>query len=149
MELEGKSLFRVLENFVSEFGRRWNLETTCTILGDEVAVSPEIESSLYRILQETLSNARRHAQCSQLSVTLGIRDDQWVTLHVKDNGQGFDVNDVGRDVGHTQNGFGLISMRERVNNIGGRLVIESVKGHGTSVFAWLPLTVGSANGSQI
>lgn len=147
VELEGKSLFRVLENFVTEFGRRWNLETTCTIQEDEIVVSPEVESSLYRILQETLSNARRHAQCSQLSVTLATRDDQWVTLQVTDNGQGFDVNDVGRDLGHTQNGLGLISMRERVNNIGGRLVIESVKGQGTSVFAMLPLTVGSANGS--
>jgi signal transduction histidine kinase len=52
VELEGKSLFEVLGNFVSEFGRRWSLKTTCVVEGEFVEVLPEVESSLYRILQE-------------------------------------------------------------------------------------------------
>lgn len=148
VELEGKSFFQVLENFVTEFGRRWNVETTCTIEGDAVEVSPEVESSLYRILQETLSNARRHAQCSQLSVTLGSRNRQWVTLEVQDNGQGFNLWEVSREANHSRSGLGLISMRERVDSIGGQLTIESSKGQGTRVFAMLPVRIAGTNGDK-
>jgi signal transduction histidine kinase len=85
VELEGKSILEVLEIFVTEFGRRWNLKTTCLVEGESSDISPEVESSLYRILQETLSNARQHAQCTELSVKVAVKDNQWVTLEVRDS----------------------------------------------------------------
>ncbi len=147
VDLEGKSLLGVLKNFVIEFGHRWNLETTCVIESESIEVSPEVESSLYRILQETLSNARQHANCSQLSVRLKVKDNQWVILEIQDNGQGFDVTRVRRNTQDKKSprGLGLISMRERVDRIGGRLIIESSEGHGTRIAAVLPLQRGAAN----
>ncbi len=156
VELEGKSVFEVLKNFVTEFGQRWNLKTTCVIEGEFVEVSPEVESSLYRILQETLSNARQHARCTELSVKVAIKDNQWVTLEVQDNGQGFDANQVAQDLHRSQaknlspregqgKGLGLISMRERATRVGGQLTVESDNYQGTRVFAMLPLRVGVTN----
>jgi GAF domain-containing protein len=173
VELEGKSLFEVLENFVVEFGQRWNLKTTCVVEGDFGEVSPEVESSLYRILQETLSNARQHGQCTQLSVKVAIKDNQWVTLEVQDDGQGFDMDQVTQELhrNRSQNlrpgqpepvddqarpqskerrssGLGLTSMRERVQRVGGQLTVDSQRSQGTRVFAMLPLHVGMTHSNQ-
>ncbi|MCL4297088.1 MAG: GAF domain-containing protein [Anaerolineae bacterium] len=156
VELEGKSLFEVLKNFVGEFGQRWNLKTTCVVEGEFVEVSPEIESSLYRILQEVLSNAQQHANCSQLSVKVSIKDNRWVTLEVQDDGQGFDLDRQSRPDQQDQDspkkpgsrGLGLISMRERAQRVGGQLVVDSQPNQGTSVFAKLPLQTGMSNDNQ-
>lgn len=148
VELEGKSIFEVMKNFVIEFGRRWNLETTCLVEGEYIEVSPEVESSLYRILQETLSNARQHAHCKHLSVKVNIKDNQWVKLEVRDDGQGFNShqnlesrNNAGD---RSSRGLGLISMRERASKLGGNLTVESSQGQGTRVIAMLPLSMGTA-----
>lgn len=147
VDLEGKSLFEVLENFVAEFGRRWNLQTTCLINGKVEDVSTEVESALYRILQETLSNARKHAQCTYISVKLSVDHDQWITLEVKDNGSGFDPNQSLQNPLKRQGnrGLGLTSMRERAERVGGKLVVESAKDQGTSIFAMLPIYIETRN----
>ena len=137
--MEGKSIFEVLENFVAEFGRRWYLETTCVVEGEPGEVSADVESALYRILQEALSNAQQHAQCGWLSVKLAVKDEQWVTLEIKDDGRGFDAARAEQDI-DKQKGLGLVSMHERVNTVGGYLTIESTPGQGTRIFARLPLT---------
>jgi NarL family two-component system sensor histidine kinase LiaS len=117
------------------------LRTSCTIYGEVKDISAEVESSLYRILQETLSNARQHAQCTELSVILAVRDNQWLSLEVRDNGRGFDVSQVGqRSSDKSKRGLGLISMRERVDSIGGELVIKSEEAQGTHISARLPLS---------
>jgi signal transduction histidine kinase/CheY-like chemotaxis protein len=144
VDLEGKSLFEVLENFVAEFGRRWNLETTCLIRGKVEDVPTEVESALYRILQETLSNARKHAQCTQIAVELSVQGDQWIALEIKDNGCGFDPDQTHQSLRKTQGrtrGLGLISMRERAEQVGGKLIVESIKDQGTRIFAMLPLSL--------
>jgi GAF domain-containing protein/CheY-like chemotaxis protein len=138
--LEGKSLFRALENFVTEFGQRWHLKTTCVVDGEPGEVLPEVESTLYRILQEALSNAQQHAECSQLSVRLAVEDNLWVILEVKDDGLGFNMSQTGQDPKQLgSKGLGLVSMRERAHTVGGRLTVESVEGQGTRILAKLPL----------
>ncbi|MEW5956236.1 MAG: GAF domain-containing protein [Chloroflexota bacterium] len=135
--LEGKTLFEVFEEYVTEFGRRWNLKTNCTVPRAAVEISPEIERSLYRILQETLSNVQQHAACSRLSVNLAVKKDK-VTLEVIDDGQGFDLAQQGSGK-FAGKGFGLISIRERVERAGGQLTVESLPGQGTRIFTTLPL----------
>jgi signal transduction histidine kinase len=140
VDLEGKSLFEVLENFVTEFGRRWNLRTSCVVKGEAKQVSPEVERCLYRILQESLSNARQHARCKQLWVEVVLEQDKMVSLEVTDDGRGFEFGQASHDA-HNRNGkgLGLVSMRERAEDVGGRLTVESVKGQGTRIYAELPL----------
>lgn len=154
LDLEGKPIFEVLERFVTEFGQRWNLKTSCTIQSQPAEMSPEIERALYRILQEALSNARQHAQCKQLTVTLVVIDQEWVSLEVCDDGVGFELNQSSRKPGQQAGkGLGLTSMRERAQRVGGQLRVEGGVDRGTRIVAVLPLqetitTINQAEGKN-
>lgn len=117
-----------------------------TDAGDEFADVPDYAAaSLFRIAQETLSNATRHARASEVSVTLRRVGDA-VALTTTDNGVGFDVRaatgrrpgdlgEAGDDRGH----FGLASIAERCALIGASLTIDSHPGQGTTIVVDLPL----------
>jgi signal transduction histidine kinase len=95
---------------------------------------PSIASVLYRIAQEAIANAARHARAStvRVSLTSGARE---ATLEVVDDGEGFDVPEAYA----RRPGMGLFTMRERVALLGGRFAITSEHGAGTRVVATLPL----------
>lgn len=94
--------------------------------------------TLYRLVQESLTNIVRHASASHITLELHQRrqeDGDYLELSIRDNGLGF--NQHGENAG----GFGLIGMRERVNALGGQFQIESVPGSGTWVDVTIPLPV--------
>jgi signal transduction histidine kinase len=93
-------------------------------------LEPEIEGTIYRLVQEALSNTAKHAGTDRASVRVTETDGQ-VTIEVADEGQGFNPEDPRR-------GFGLLGMRERVQLAGGTLDIDSRPGDGTRVSATLP-----------
>ena len=93
----------------------------------DLELSPSLEDSLYRLAQEALNNALKHAEASQVTVDLRV-DDGWVELVVGDNGRGFDPQAL-PDLG----GMGLTNMRQRVEDAGGTLAIASTPGQGTQV----------------
>jgi PAS domain S-box-containing protein len=97
-----------------------------------VALRGDVSLCLFRIAQEALSNAARHAQASVVTVLLTPRD-MGLQLAVSDNGNGFDPN---RPRDHAS--LGLASMRERVRLLQGRFDIASAPGRGTTVVAWVP-----------
>jgi signal transduction histidine kinase len=92
---------------------------------------PELESTIYRLVQEALTNAIKHADATRARVAIEERDGQ-VTVRVEDDGNGFDLTSV-------QRGFGLTGMRERVELTGGELAIEGREGGGTLVRVTLPV----------
>lgn len=92
----------------------------------------EVESDLLRITQEALTNACYHAQARNITIDLTYGGHQ-VQLHVQDDGQGFDVHGSA-----ASNGFGLLSMRERAERIGGRFTLTSRLGKGTKVVVIVP-----------
>jgi two-component system sensor histidine kinase DegS len=97
---------------------------------------PETEIVLYRIVQESLQNVRKHARGAAVHVTLVIRQNQ-IALSIRDEGPGFDPRVVARRAGRES--WGLTSMRERAELIGARFVVTSRPGHGTEVTVSLPL----------
>lgn len=97
----------------------------------------ELETTLYRIAREALTNVFRHAHASRVSVLLERRPDH-VSLIVEDDGQGFDEAATSKPTA-TQGRLGLLGMQERATLARGSLVIESNPGAGTTVFARLPL----------
>ncbi|MFZ5787083.1 MAG: sensor histidine kinase, partial [Acidobacteriota bacterium] len=100
-------------------------------LGDR-RLPPEHETALYRIAQEAVTNALRHAEATRISVLLE-RHEGAVVLVVEDNGTGFDEREA------LQRGrLGLIGMRERAEALGGKMVVESAVGTGTTVFVEVP-----------
>lgn len=108
--------------------------------GTEVAVEvnlaqrlpPNVETTLYRFVQEALTNVVKHADATKVSVVVGRRSDG-VNAVVKDNGNGFDPGDVRSD------GLGLVGMRERLALLDGTLAIQSKAGSGTSLLAFVPV----------
>ncbi len=101
------------------------------------SLSPELEITLYRLINEALTNAARHAQASQVWVYLGLEKDQLLAW-VKDNGQGFDAAAWLQDPTASAS-LGLISMRERTELLGGEFTVVSRPGQGTKVEARFPL----------
>jgi signal transduction histidine kinase len=102
-----------------------------TRVGPPVRLNPDKELTVYRVAQEALNNARRHAQADVVEMSIEYKLDQ-VSLDICDNGTGFTVPDYFYDLTRTGH-FGLIGMRERVQLVGGRLNIASQPGDGTRV----------------
>jgi len=111
------------------------------ILADPVsgALPPEAELALYRIVQEALSNAVRHAQARTATIQVGQQHGR-LQASIQDDGRGFDVGLVLGDCG---TGLGLCGMRERAGYIGGSLEIHSAPGQGTRIVARVPLLQAS------
>ena len=101
--------------------------------GAEPALSPDESAVLYRVAQEALRNAARHAGASVVRVALAHRDGG-AELAIADDGEGFDPAEAQL----RRPGMGLFTMRERVALVNGRLTIESGAGEGTRVVAWVP-----------
>ena len=94
----------------------------------------DIESHVYRIVQEALTNVAKHAEAKRVSVLLKHSPED-LALIVEDDGRGFGEQGTGPG----DSGMGLVSMRERAALIGGQIQIESVPGHGATVFVNIPL----------
>ena len=94
-----------------------------------------LAAALYRVAQETLRNAARHAEARHVDVSLR-RDGPSAVLEIVDDGRGFDVERAEE----RRPGMGLFSMRERVGLVNGRLTVSSAPGHGTQIVATVPLT---------
>ena len=121
------ALERLVETFTSTSGIGVDLDAR---LG-EGRLPTEVETALYRLVQEALTNVVKHASAGQVTVRL-TRDSAGVTASVADDGSGFDLAAAdGR--------LGLTGMRERVGLIGGRLTVDSAEGRGATVIAEVPL----------
>jgi signal transduction histidine kinase len=124
------ALERLTETFSEQSGLLVHFEQL--IRGGE-RLPPEVETALYRIVQESLTNVVKHAHASTVSIVLARGDDS-VSLVVEDDGVGFDPETP------SEGGIGLVGMQERVALLGGRLSIESRPGAGTTFQAEVPLT---------
>jgi signal transduction histidine kinase len=95
-------------------------------------LDPQLESIVYRLVQEALTNVVKHARAERVDIQVTTRDDR-VTVEVRDDGVGFDP-------ALNPPGFGLLGMRERLELVGGTLDVSSAPGRGTSVRVELPLS---------
>ncbi len=112
-----------------------NLKTVIDVTGEPVRLPPDTELGLFRIAQEAVGNAVRHAAPSHVTIDVEF-GREWLTMAVGDDGAGFDPAEAERRVdGH----FGLRGMRERAELIGGTLDVSSSQGRGTVVKAQVPL----------
>jgi signal transduction histidine kinase len=131
--LADESLARALDLYVDELDRE---SATRYRFHDRSVSQPDATSKvvLYRIAQHVLGNVRKHARATGVDVTLADRDDGHHVL-VLDDGIGFAADG---DPAESRAGSGLVTMRARTEEAGGRLVVASEPGRGTSVDCWLP-----------
>ena len=129
--LDDFGLGSAVERLAQTFQERSGIETTMqTTL--ETRLPPEVETVLYRVVQEALSNVVKHAEADRVSIVIGQRDGR-VVATIDDDGRGFAEADVREDA------LGLVGMRERLALVGGTLEIESTPGAGTTVAAQVPV----------
>jgi signal transduction histidine kinase len=117
-----------------EHGTKITLEAELEV--DEGRLDPELETVVYRLVQEALNNVAKHAGASRVELQIRSTDDRLAVL-ISDDGEGFDP-------AAEYSGFGLAGMRERVELAGGELQIESVPGSGTRVSASMPIEAGGS-----
>jgi PAS domain S-box-containing protein len=136
--LDDLGLQTALANYAEGWSERSAVEVDFHASGlDDERLPAPVETALYRVVQEALTNVLKHASARRVSVILH-RSQGYATAIVEDDGAGFDAESMmasARDGGR----LGLLGMRERVALVGGTLTIESVPGRGTTVFARLPL----------
>ncbi|MBP6900608.1 MAG: CHASE3 domain-containing protein [Burkholderiaceae bacterium] len=132
--LSNLGLKAALEILCSEFAERSGLRVSTDI--EDLPLTPSAELTLFRLVQEALTNVGKYAQARQVEVRLMIEDSD-AQLLVRDDGVGFDAQRVGIKR------HGLTGMRYRVEAENGRLRVQSAPGLGTRIEAWLPLAASA------
>lgn len=139
MALDDLGLVPVLKRYIKKFETESGIKTQLAVLGEEKRLPSPLEISLFRIIQEALSNIEKHSRASYCQIKLEIKHNN-VNAVVKDNGIGFDVEKKLADISQDQErGFGLLGMNERAEFVGGTVNIQSQEGKGTRVFVSIPI----------
>ncbi|HEU5277976.1 MAG TPA: GAF domain-containing protein [Gaiellaceae bacterium] len=130
--LDDFGLVPALERLVQTFSETSGIEVDVEARLGEKRLPSEVETTLYRIVQEALTNVVKHAEATEVSILL-IRRDASVNAVIEDNGRGFDLDEPAPD------SLGLEGMRERVELHDGRLTVETSPGAGTTLAVEVPL----------
>jgi signal transduction histidine kinase len=130
--LDDFGLVAAVERLTANFAEQTGIGVEFVPNLPEGRLPPDVETALYRIVQESLTNVVKHARAGHVSVVL-TQNDRLVSVVVEDDGVGFEPLRVHGD------GIGLVGMRERVGLLGGRVAVESRPGAGTTFVAEVPL----------
>ena len=132
--LEGRGLLAALRDLAESLHDHAGRSLRVEIIGTEAsdALPAAVETGLFHVAREALTNVARHAGTSAVSVVLERHDDH-VRLSVADEGRGFDVGAVPADR------FGLVGMSERARLLGGTFTVSSAPGRGTAIVGEVPL----------
>ncbi len=130
--LDHLGLVAALEQYIEAFSNKHDLTIHYEVAGVTERLPLDVETALYRIVQEGLTNVVRHAHATQADVILERRDAN-LLLILEDNGVGFDVHDV-----RTEERLGLYGIQERAEMLRGSLVVDSLPGSGTTLVVEIP-----------
>ena len=132
--IDALGLAEAITRYAQDCRRRSGLAIDVALPGlDELRLPPEVETALYRIVQEALTNVIRHAEAQTASIYIERRESS-VRAIIEDDGRGFDPTTIPSD-GH----LGVHGIRERAELLGGTLIIESEPGHGAALYVELPV----------
>ncbi|NVN88731.1 MAG: response regulator [Rhodopseudomonas sp.] len=129
-----------LETAISQLAAEWGRHSGLTFdlhlaLGNR-RLAPDVESALYRVVQEAITNVVRHAEAKHIGIILEVRDNEVICI-IEDDGRGVSGDSTQSDAGAKR--LGVLGMRERLMLVHGVLELESSAGGGTTLFARVPL----------
>ena len=131
--LDHLGLVKALQHYVEEFSRQYNIQMELEAVGmDDIRLQIEVETALFRIVQESLTNVALHAQATRVDVLISRNNNHVVTI-IEDDGIGFIYESP-----TTDQHLGIFGMRERIEMLGGKFIIESSARGGTTVRAEVP-----------
>jgi signal transduction histidine kinase len=137
--LDELGLLPALRSYLRGFAERTGLRVRFAATVQAEKLNNEQKIVLYRVTQESLTNVARHAQASQVAVTLRKLKDL-VQMRIRDDGRAFRVN--GQPIAHGKERLGLLGMQERVRLVNGRFAVRPVPGKGTTVTVEIPFETG-------
>jgi len=131
-----RSMVNALREYSARFNQMHGIRTRIEV-SDRIipSLSPQVELQAIRIVQEALSNVRKHAEATSATIKVAAEDDEVIVV-VEDDGKGFDVDKAGKG---DWTKFGLRSMKERASSVDSRLTVESKPEHGTRITLSIPL----------
>ena len=135
MMLDDLGLIPTLKRFLQTFGTKNHLAISLTSMGDRT-LAPHVEVTVFRTVQELVTNAAQHAHPSRVQVTLDLRNDP-IQVTVDDDGSGFDVTSVLSSLQELASS-GLAKMEQRISMLGGKIQFQSETGRGTKVNVQIP-----------
>jgi signal transduction histidine kinase len=135
--LQDLGLIPTLRWYINQYGNRMDADVEFKTKSFESQITEDLETTLYRFVQEGLTNTARHANAAKITVTLAD-DSGIIRAIVEDNGVGFDPEGAFL-IQSSPSGTGLLGIRERVAALGGRVDIETAVGQGTKLIAVIPL----------
>lgn len=146
--LDHLGLLPTLEWYIEDFRNRMGrLNVDFEAIGLKQRLNAEVETVLYRIIQEGLHNVVKHANANNVTIHLTYSYPDLI-LNIKDDGVGFDQNEATTSSGARHQGIGLLGMRERIASVGGRLEVRSKPGRGTLIRAEVPVGGVSRDGKD-
>lgn len=138
MALDDLGLIPTLRKYVHDYEEKTKIRTSFETRGKEHRLSSAMEAAVYRLVQEALTNAAKHAYPSYVLVEITYQA-QLIKIVVKDNGLGFNVKKISEQA--NRESFGLVGMRERVELLEGRMEIQSAENQGTTIVIHIPTNV--------
>ncbi len=137
MTLDDLGLVPTLRRFLEEIQFRDKIQIPLKVNGVEQRLETSYEVALFRLFQEGVNNALKHARATEIRAIINFLPGE-ITMEIIDNGIGFDPQVVLHEVSGKES-FGLLSMKERLELLNGKLAIESAPDHGTTISASVPL----------
>lgn len=134
--LDDLGLVPALEWLITDLEKGYGMKTSYSVNGEGHRLAPEIELTVFRIVQEVLSNVRRHSNASSVEMTVDFSEDA-LTIIIIDNGEGFSLPPRTSDLAMSGK-LGIIGMRERARLINGTLIVQPEPGEGTTVTLRIP-----------
>ncbi len=135
--LDDLGLLPTLRWYIENYGKRWKIKTHYEAISFPEKMNPDLETALYRVIQEALTNIAKHARADDVHIHLSCTDLA-VMVTITDNGIGFDPQEVPA-LEAQKRGFGIMGMQERVSSFGGQIDILSRPGAGTQIAIEIPL----------
>src|SRR5690348_12006345 len=135
--LDDLGLLPALRWYIKEYQQKCGIEVELTTSGFKERLSPEMETAVYRIAQESLTNTAKHAHAHKVRIAMS-EDGKTLRMHIRDDGQGFDAEAVLKTPWQDR-GLGLAGMLERASLLGGNVRITSRRGEGARIDAMIPL----------
>jgi len=135
--LDNVALVDAIRDYVRKFQQYTGIECLLNLPKEELALDTNQSATIFRIIQESLNNVVKHAQASEVHVTLKKRGKS-LLLTIEDNGIGLKLDE------HKEQSFGLLGIRERALMVGGKARIKSQPGKGTKISASIPLSDGNS-----
>jgi signal transduction histidine kinase len=129
-------LMATIGDYVQKFQQYTKIECALLLPNEEMTLGDDQSTTIFRIIQESLNNVMKHAQASEVHITLKKRGKS-LLLTIEDNGIGLNPDE------HKKQSFGLLGIRERALMVGGKVRIKSQPGKGTRISASIPLAAGN------